>query len=100
MREGRADGRRPLVLDARLERQTALPGGGGHDLERERLALLAAQSGEAGRRQHERVVAALAQASQSGVDVPAQVLDAQVGPPGEELRAAAEAARADRRAIR
>ena len=61
---------------------------------------LAAESPQAGEREHHRVEAPLLETAQPRVDVAAQIAHVEVGPRGEQLCPAAQAARADRRALR
>ena len=90
---------RRLVVGPRLERERALPGRRHERVERARRARVDAEPLEPGGGEHERVDLARGELAQPRVDVAAQLDDLEVGPHGEQLRAPAQRAGADARAL-
>ncbi len=87
---------------ADLQAQRALPGRRNHLVDRKARAnaVAQAQAHQAGRGQHDRVVAAFVELAQAGVEVAAQRRHAQVGTQRQQLRHPAQAGGAHQRALR
>ena len=90
------------VAGAKLEREHPLAGSRDEAARRERRVgrVLAAETPKARQREHDRIEITGAQLPQTRVDVPAQLGDLEIGPDREQLRAPAEAGRADARTFR
>ena len=88
-----------LVADAHLDREGALPGGGGPAVEVEELGddLGATKTPEARRSEHHGIQIALRHPREPGVDIAADVDDLEVGAPATQLSSAARRAGADPR---
>ena len=102
MRERREQVDQIVPVGPHLDAERALPRGRQHrvDIERNPDPVLEPEPLEPGRGQHDRVVQALVELAQAGVEVATQRLDSQIRPQRPQQHDAAQARRADHGALR